>query len=502
MKKTVVYFDVKGTGMYAAHILAEGNLRKHDEFHDMGTSEVNVESVGEGSEKLHSLNTKNKERYPCYQEQEIDDVPEVEDDQPRNPFTELRLLSFHTDIVHLLTIIDERRFASASDDNLAVIWDAKTGRRLSVLKGHSRPIKCMLLLHQRQELQTEVVAATLLLTGSSDRTILVWDVIDGQCLHSISEHCGTVKCLVNMKHDNIFVSGGQDLCVWNEKGELLDKLIRSTEHSDVHSLLPIKNNRIVAASNKSSLVVYSIERTTDDPEKFKIVEIKKLSPHREAIRCLINVADSMFASASLDGAIVLWSSHSLSYTRQFNYVKNYEGPSHTYPSSTQHVFTVDQRYIFASIGHGFFLYDAMSDKCLAKVPNAHHGKILHSLLLCEGYVMATCSEDGSVKLWGSPNPRLVCNGSQMKHFTSHVERFLGLSVSEIQNLSTPVYPALLGECVAHSGAINVAINLGGEGFASCGSDGLVVLWKDGVVEKERRNDMVRNILLSMDSKAT
>ena len=50
----------------------------------------------------------------------------------------------------------------------------------------------------------------------------------------------------------------------------------------------------------------------------------------------------MFASASLDGAVVLWSSHSLSYTRQFNFVKNYEGPNHTYPASAQHVFTVDQ----------------------------------------------------------------------------------------------------------------------------------------------------------------
>lgn len=52
--------------------------------------------------------------------------------------------------------------------------------------------------------------------------------------------------------------------------------------------------------------------------------------------------DCMFASASLDGAIVLWSSHSISYTRQFNFVKNYEGPNHTYPASAQHVFTVDQ----------------------------------------------------------------------------------------------------------------------------------------------------------------
>lgn len=436
--------------------------------------------------------------------QQIDCLPEIEDDQPRNPFTELRLLSFHTDIVHLLTIIDERRFASASDDNLAVIWDAKTGRRLHVLRGHTRPIKCMLLLRQRQQYQNEEEAASLLLTGSSDRTILVWDVNDGQCLHSISDHCGTVKCLVSIKGENIFFSGGQDLCLWNEKGELLDKVSRSTEHSDIHSLLPVKNKRLVAASNRSSLVVYSIEsqRTAHDQEKLKISEIKKLSPHREAIRCLVNVADGMFASASLDGAIVLWSSLTFSYTRQFNYVKNYEGPCHTYPSSAQHLFIVDQRYIFASIGLGFYLYDAMSDKCLARVPNAHHGKIINSLLLCEGYIMATCSEDGSVRLWGSPNPRLVCDGSQMKQFTLQIERFLGLSSSEIHSLSTPLIPALIGECVAHSGAINMAVNLGREGFASCASDGLVVLWKDGVLEKERRNEMVRNILLSMDTKST
>ena len=49
-----------------------------------------------------------------------------------------------------------------------------------------------------------------------------------------------MQCLVNMKHDNIFVSGGQDLCVWNEKGELLDKLIRSTEHCKEMWLLSVQ----------------------------------------------------------------------------------------------------------------------------------------------------------------------------------------------------------------------------------------------------------------------
>ena len=37
-------------------------------------------------------------------------------------------------------------------------------------------------------------------------------------------------------------------------------------------------------------VVYSVVRPADDSENLKIVEFKKLSPHRESIRCLISVA--------------------------------------------------------------------------------------------------------------------------------------------------------------------------------------------------------------------
>ena len=66
-----------------------------------------------------------------------------------------------------------------------IFFTSQTGKRLSVLRGHSRPIKCMLLLHQRQEYQNEEIAATLLLTGSSDRTILVSliTVLLRACLH-------------------------------------------------------------------------------------------------------------------------------------------------------------------------------------------------------------------------------------------------------------------------------------------------------------------------------
>lgn len=34
--------------------------------------------------------------------------------------------------------------------------------------------------------------------------------------------------------------------------------------------------------------------------------------------------DSIFASASLDGAIILWSTNSFSAVKQFNYIENYQ----------------------------------------------------------------------------------------------------------------------------------------------------------------------------------
>ena len=36
-------------------------------------------------------------------------VPEIKDDQPRNPYTEIKLLSGHSDRIHLVTKADEKR---------------------------------------------------------------------------------------------------------------------------------------------------------------------------------------------------------------------------------------------------------------------------------------------------------------------------------------------------------------------------------------------------------
>jgi hypothetical protein len=57
------------------------------------------------------------------------------------------------------------------------------------------------------------------------------------------------------------------------------------------------------------------------------------------------VLDESFVSASLDGEIIVWSSNALQPIKQFNEIREFEGDSHLYPFSVQHLFVLDQVYL-------------------------------------------------------------------------------------------------------------------------------------------------------------
>lgn len=55
---------------------------------------------------------------------------------------------------------------------LNLLCTSKTGKRLHILQGHSRPITCMLVLNKHQDIASDD-PSLLLLTGSSDKMICV-----------------------------------------------------------------------------------------------------------------------------------------------------------------------------------------------------------------------------------------------------------------------------------------------------------------------------------------
>ncbi len=65
---------------------------------------------------------------------------------------------------------DMSQLVTASDDGMAIIWDAGSGTRLRVLEGHTGPITSLDIAPN----------AGLLITGSIDGTAIVWDAGTGQ----------------------------------------------------------------------------------------------------------------------------------------------------------------------------------------------------------------------------------------------------------------------------------------------------------------------------------
>ncbi|BFY97279.1 hypothetical protein BsWGS_00319 [Bradybaena similaris] len=421
-------------------------------------------------------------------ESQTEPCEEVEEGQPHNPYTEILILQHHSDIVRLLLRISDRRFVSAGDDKKAVIWEVQYGRRIATLIGHSQPITSLLLLPPVEEPEE-----ALIVTGSSDKQIRIWNSETGECLHILTEHGASVKCL-HLLSQGLFCAGGENLSLWNRKGQHLCTA-QNCASEDINSMISVKNDCIVAAAD-IELVCYEVSR---DDEKYKLLRIKQMMNHSEAIHSLVIISASAFASGSVDGMILVWATSSLQPIRRLHPVSDGESDIKRFPHSVQSLMCLQERYLFAAVGCGFYAYDISKDKdtLILQKKSAHLSKITSMGFTCEGELLATCSEDKCLRLWGhKPTVDPWKDGMAV----TTMEKFSGLQSQELLQAaaSSPWEPSLLGECCAHGGSVQGFLDFEYEGIVTCGSDGFVIIWKNSEMQKVRRNQAVRKLLLNCD----
>ncbi|CAL1528810.1 unnamed protein product [Lymnaea stagnalis] len=411
---------------------------------------------------------------------------DVEEGQPHNPYNEILILQHHSDIVRLLLRISDRRFVSAGDDNNAVIWEVQYGRRVATLLGHTHPITSLLLLPG-----IESNDDALIISGSSDKHIKMWNADTGECVHTLTEHGASVRCLQLIDH-GLFCAGGENLSLWSREGQFLD-LIENPAIEDIHLMISIKNDRLVTAAGKE-LVVYRLNLEGSTP---KLIKIKSMQSHFEAIHSLIPISTSCFGTGSVDGMIIIWTSSNLQQTKILSAVTEYKDENKRFPYSIQALICIQERYLFAAIGCGFYAFDITADKetLVLQKRSAHLSKITSMGFACEGELLATCAEDRCMRLWGRKPSSDPPKGNMA---VTTMERFTGLQSNELLALNSPWEPSLLGECCAHGGPVQGFLDFDHEGIVTCGSDGLVIVWKNAEMQKVRRNQTVRKLLISCD----
>ncbi|MBN3301134.1 WDR41 protein, partial [Amia calva] len=411
----------------------------------------------------------------------------IGEEQPKNSYTELQVLKGHFDIVRFLVQIDDFRFASAGDDGLVLVWNVQTGERLQELRGHTQQVTAITAFQKHGAKS----GSAAVITASSDRTVSLWDIETGNRVQTVSELQSSVKCLLVLERLDLWLSGGNELCVWNGNFQLLCK----TDHyndAGIAAMVELPKNCIAAAVDKE-LIIY---RLTVSESETSIQEIRRLASHQDSIRALITVNDQMFASGSHIGELIVWDSLDWSiqiYERDFWDSAQMDTQPEIKLTSQKHSamsiqhMTSDGEYIVAAIGSGLYIYNILTKNVAAYRKTAHDSTILHTLLLPDSQLIS-CSEDGTVRMWELQDLPLAAEPASSGFFGmwgfGRAGKQPHQQVKKVAESCSLRTLELRGDLVGHSGAVQMFLHFKDIGLVTCSTDHLLILWKDG--EKELR----------------
>ena len=207
----------------------------------------------------------------------------------------VRTLQGHTDGVMCLQFSETLShpafpvLITGSYDRTVRVWNLETGTELQCLKGHTRPVRAL----QFDEVK--------LITGSMDCTLKVWDWRRGKCIRTLNGHTEGVVCL-NFD-SNVLASGSSDstIKVWNLR---TGGAFTLRGHSDWVNAVQLWDSNPDARAPSLNPSIFDVSGSTS-PNGNIANASTKIDPGK------------MLFSASDDGTIKLWDLNLRTCIRQF-----------------------------------------------------------------------------------------------------------------------------------------------------------------------------------------
>ncbi|GAA5898195.1 F-box/WD repeat-containing protein [Sporobolomyces salmoneus] len=119
------------------------------------------------------------------------------------------VLSGHTDSITCLQVAEDLPhpafpvLMTGSWDRSVRIWNLETGKEVGVLRGHTRGVRALRF------------DATKLVTGSMDSTLKIWNWRTGECMRTLRGHRDAVICLTYDRQLLVSGSGDSTIRVWD-----------------------------------------------------------------------------------------------------------------------------------------------------------------------------------------------------------------------------------------------------------------------------------------------
>jgi dynein assembly factor with WDR repeat domains 1 len=323
----------------------------------------------------------------------------------------IRYENFRSVSVHVLPLTnvvinkDGTRYATSSYDGTCIIVDTYSGEVEFVLGPNSSPSDSY---HKSvvYAMAYDYPYCRRIVTGSFDKTAIIWDAKSGESIHHLQGHCGEIVC-VNFSHDGrLVVTGSMDTTaiVWDVKtGSIISSL--SGHSGEIVSAQFARTNPVVVLTGSFDTTCRIWNALTGECMHI-------LSGHSGEISCAkFRFRGDILASGSIDGTCILWDVESGKVLWTLS--------GHVDEILDIAFDSIGKRIATASSDGTCRVYDVSSGKliyCLGSCESRHDammrdeiniGEIVKVNFSADGTLIVTASTDHTCRIYSSSTGELV-----------------------------------------------------------------------------------------------
>lgn len=328
----------------------------------------------------------------------------------RRPFTRgLRIdLAGHNDAVTAVTHIAGRRLVlSGSADNTLKLWNTETQNCERTFEGHTNSV-------------TAVCGSSdgrLAYSTGRDRTVRCWEVATGRCLRTLGGAENDLNCLAVTRTAHRVFAGGQDgaLRGWDAASGTCDLLIEAHRGGVTAVALTAGGKYAFTAGQEGIIKRWDVESGT---------LVSEMTGHDGPISALALSDDGrLIVSSGADATLQMWHAASGTALRTMH---GHQSEITDVAVSADGLYAIsgakDSTVRIWEVGHG---------RCLATF-HGHTKSVLGVSWRRDGRLAASCSEDGKIIVWQTNHSEtpfvstpVICQAASSETILSQGQAFEG-----------------------------------------------------------------------------
>ena len=203
----------------------------------------------------------------------------------------IRTLKDHSESVTAIAVTpDGKTVISGSSDRTIKIWNLETGTEKDTLKGHSESVYAIAVTPDGQTV----------ISGSGDKTIKIWNLVTGEEKSTLEGHINSVRAIAVTPDGKTVISGSRDktIKIWNlETGEEKNTLKGHSQSVYAIAVTP-DGKTVISGSSDNTIKIWDLVTGT---EKFT------LEGHSDWVNEIAVTLDGQTViSGSSDNTIKIW----------------------------------------------------------------------------------------------------------------------------------------------------------------------------------------------------